>query len=211
MSNHHFSHQYCRWQAHLDVMDVAGDNQLNVEHFMAKQRLTPHGKPIGLAGMEIIGERTVTPIPRGPSFCGSCYGAETPNRPCCNTCDELIKAYQEKDWNVMNILRNSTQCVNERAEHFANVEPGEGCTISGTMKVNKVSGNFHIAHGESIVRDSRHMHHFNPVTAPKFNVSHTINSLSFGNGFPNMAKNPLDSGKYNPLHNINSFNAYHHL
>jgi hypothetical protein len=37
-------------------MDVAGDNQLNVEHDMIKQRLTRDGRPIGKAGVEIIGE-----------------------------------------------------------------------------------------------------------------------------------------------------------
>jgi hypothetical protein len=187
-------------EAHLDVMDVAGDNQLNVEHLMLKQRLSPHGKPIGRAGIEIIGEvesaanagHIIEHFP--PDYCGSCYGAETPLKKCCNSCDELIKAYQEHDWNIINILRNSSQCIHERQQHFSVIEPGEGCTISGTMKVNKVSGNFHIAHGESVVRDSRHMHHFNPLLAPKFNISHTINSLSFGEPYPNMPKNPLDSG-----------------
>ena len=37
-------------------MDVSGDNQLNVEHLMLKQRLTPDGKPIGVSGLEVIGE-----------------------------------------------------------------------------------------------------------------------------------------------------------
>ena len=41
-------------------MDVAGDNQLNVEHEMIKQRLSPHGRPIGVAGVEIIGEVLIT-------------------------------------------------------------------------------------------------------------------------------------------------------
>lgn len=40
----------------MDAMDVAGDNQLNVEHEMIKQRLSKHGAPIGAAGVEIIGE-----------------------------------------------------------------------------------------------------------------------------------------------------------
>ena len=113
---------------------------------------------------------------------------------CCNTCGDLIQAYQDKDWNIGSIIRNASQCINERAEHFAQVAPGEGCTISGTMKINKVSGNFHIAHGESVVRDSHHLHHFNPVLAPKFNVSHTINYLSFGDPYPNMPKGPLNQG-----------------
>lgn len=40
-------------------MDVAGDNQLEVEHEMIKQRLSKHGVPIGAAGVEIIGEVSV--------------------------------------------------------------------------------------------------------------------------------------------------------
>lgn len=47
-------------QVHLDAMDVAGDNQLNVEHEMIKQRLSKHGVPIGAAGVEIIGEVRIT-------------------------------------------------------------------------------------------------------------------------------------------------------
>ena len=43
-------------EAHLDVMDIAGSNQLSVEHDMIKQRLSPLGVPIGKAGVEIIGE-----------------------------------------------------------------------------------------------------------------------------------------------------------
>jgi len=43
-------------EVHLDAMDVAGDNQLNVEHEMVKQRISKEGKLIGHAGVEIIGE-----------------------------------------------------------------------------------------------------------------------------------------------------------
>jgi hypothetical protein len=68
--------------------------------------------------------------------------------------------------------------------------------VTGHMLVNKVAGNFHIAQGESIVRDGRHIHQFNPALAPKFNVSHTIHSLSFGEPYPSMPANPLDSGTY---------------
>lgn len=111
---------------------------------------------------------------------------------CCNTCEELLRAYQELQWNTANIMRNSTQCIHDRAKHFAELGPNEGCVISGSMKVNKVAGNFHIAHGESVIRDSRHIHHFNPETAPTFNISHTINSLSFGEAYENMPSNSLD-------------------
>lgn len=114
---------------------------------------------------------------------------------CCNTCNELIQAYQRKQWSVNDILRNSTQCIHDRAKHFANLGPDEGCMVSGHMLVNKVAGNFHIAQGESIVRDGRHIHQFNPALAPKFNVSHTIHELSFGEPYPSMPINPLDGGE----------------
>lgn len=181
-------------EAHLDVMDVAGDNQLNVEHDMIKQRLDKHGRRIGKAGIEIIGEGKL-PIPNDlpPDYCGSCYGAETLTRKCCNTCEELLRAYQEHQWNIVDIMRNSSQCIHDRARQFATTDLDEGCTITGLMKVNKVSGNFHIAHGESVVRDGRHIHHFNPLTAPSFNISHTIHSLSFGDSYPKMPTNPMDS------------------
>lgn len=60
--------------------------------------------------------------------------------------------------------------------------------------MNKVSGNFHMAFGESVVRDGRHVHQYDPKLAPQFNVSHTIHSLSFGDPYPYMPPNPLDSG-----------------
>lgn len=63
---------------HLDVMDIAGDNQLNVEHEMMKQRLTKEGRAIGRPGVEIIGEGPLALAPDLPvDYCGSCYGAET--------------------------------------------------------------------------------------------------------------------------------------
>ena len=209
-------------------MDVAGDNQLEVEHEMIKQRLTKHGLPIGAAGIEIIGEVStgfsslifttsfaflsllsfnihvsLLLLLQGPltvedhpaNYCGDCYGADTETLRCCNTCNELIQAYQQKQWSINEILRNSTQCIHDRAKHFSNLNPDEGCTVSGRMLVNKVAGNFHIAQGESIVRDGRHIHQFNPTLAPKFNVSHTIHSLSFGDPYPSMPGNPLDKGK----------------
>jgi hypothetical protein len=37
-------------------MDVAGDNQLNIEHDMLKQRISKFGKDVGKPGIEIIGQ-----------------------------------------------------------------------------------------------------------------------------------------------------------
>ena len=35
----------------------------------------------------------------GFSDCGSCYGAETKNIPCCDTCNEVIQAHKAKGMN----------------------------------------------------------------------------------------------------------------
>lgn len=43
-------------EVHMDAMDVAGDNQLNVEHNFVKQRLSMDGVVVGEPGVEIIGE-----------------------------------------------------------------------------------------------------------------------------------------------------------
>lgn len=127
--------------------------------------------------------------------CQSCYGAESEIRKCCNTCDELRKAYEEKGWSTLSILKNSTQCLHDPSNPHAFFRDGEGCRVSGQMVVNKVAGNIHMAQGESIIRDGRHIHQFLPDDAPKFNVSHTIHAFSFGDPYPSMPKNPLDGGK----------------
>ena len=32
------------------------------------------------------------------SDCGDCYGAASSTTPCCNTCNEVTQAYEEKRW-----------------------------------------------------------------------------------------------------------------
>lgn len=59
-------------------MDVAGDNQLSIEHEMIKQRLSQTGALIGTPGMEIIGQKDEADEPLPADYCGPCYGAETP-------------------------------------------------------------------------------------------------------------------------------------
>lgn len=60
-----------------------------------------------------------------------------------------------------------------------------------TTTSKQVAGNFHIAFGDSIVKDGRHIHQFIPSEAPFFNVSHKIHHVSFGDEYPGRI-NPLD-------------------
>ena len=197
-------------EAHLDAMDVAGDNQLNIEDKFLKQRISKDGAPIGGPSVVLVGQNVIQkdhrdlkgnePIGRKDndidgSGCGSCYGAESTRFKCCNTCDELKQAYMARGWATTSILKSASQCLKDASNPYANVEKGEGCRVTGSMVVNKVAGNFHIAHGESIVRDGRHIHQFLPNEAPGYNISHTIHSISFGDPYPNMPANPLDGVK----------------
>lgn len=91
-------------------------------------------------------------------------------------------------------MRTSQQCLRDAKNPFANVRPGEGCRLTGSMRVNKVAGNVHMTIGESLVRDGAHIHQFNPSEAPKFNVSHTIHSLSFGEQHPRLRAPSLLDG-----------------
>lgn len=50
-----------------------------------------------------------------------------------------------------------------------------------------------MAAGEGVMRDGRHMHLYTVEQAQGFNSSHTINKLSFGEPYPGMKPNPLDS------------------
>mmetsp|Transcript_30815 Transcript_30815/g.57460 ORF Transcript_30815/g.57460 Transcript_30815/m.57460 type:complete len:410 (-) Transcript_30815:135-1364(-) len=172
-------------EVHMDAMDVAGDNQLNVEHSFVKHRISAEGLMVGEPGVEIIGQADAPNATELPTdYCGDCYGANSEIFKCCNNCDELQAAYNAKGWNTNEIVRTSQQCLRDIKNPFANVRPGEGCRLTGSMKVNKVAGNVHMTIGESLVRDGAHIHQFIPSEAPKFNVSHTIHSFSFGKEHP---------------------------
>lgn len=115
-------------------------------------------------------------------YCGPCYGSQEEDDQCCNSCDDLLLAYKKKEWISDIALITSEQCIREGRDHKEKkkLKIGEGCNLSGFMEVNRVSGNFHIAMGEGIERDGRHIHSFLPEEAPKFNASHVIHHLSFG-------------------------------
>ena len=134
-----------------------------------------------------------------------------PIQRCCNNCTALRDAYEYKGWSFTDSLKESEQCIRDVAFPFANVDKDEGCRINGYMNVNKVAGNFHIAHGESIVRDGRHIHQFVPAEAHTFNISHTLHSISFGAPYPNMPPNPLDNGTNNILNLDHIFHRFQYL
>ena len=178
-------------EVNMDALDIAGQQSDGIEHDIRKQRISANGAAVGwpfvyhlpvpdtqavLGGTGIDKKQGANS--RG--YCGSCYGAETPERPCCNTCHILKAAYLDKGWSVAGLEAHAAQCVKEAALHQdEGGKPGEGCRTWGVIKVNKVAGTLYAAMGETHIKGYRHVHQFNPAKVASFNISHTIHDLSF--------------------------------
>lgn len=112
---------------------------------------------------------------------------------CCETCQDVIDAYREKQWNPN--LDDFEQCQNEVLLGKKSLESkafSEGCQIYGSMQVNRVGGSFHIAPGKSFSISHIHVHDVQPFSSSRFNTSHRINTLSFGEEFGYGQTRPLD-------------------
>jgi hypothetical protein len=205
-------------EVNLDAMDVAGEQQNGLAHDVTKTRLGADRKSIGQPIAAPLVSRNASDVEAGPTplpadYCGSCYGAAKAEGQCCNSCDDLRAAYVEKSWDSTSILRDSEQCQRDAA--VANggsfSKAGEGCRIAGTMTVNKVAGNFHIAMGETHARGAGHIHQFNPAAILAYNVTHTVHRLSFGEnievgGVPR--RGPLDGQVMTPVEGAGVFMFY---
>jgi len=173
----------------VDNLDVAGEHQLNPQHDITKTRLDVRG--------QIIDEKKVglnDLVPKAEvkePGCGSCYGAESEEFKCCNTCDEVKEAYKKKGWTPK--PGQIQQCMSEKLteEMMRQRDESEGCNLAGYITVNKVAGNFHIAPGRSSQIGSFVHTHDVDFLARNINVTHTIHHLSFGVPYPGVV-NPLD-------------------
>jgi len=177
---------------HLDAMDVAGDSQLNIVDTLVKKRLHLDGSILSAEEIRVEAnknsqkdkEREQLKDRKLPDdYCGSCYGAQEKEGDCCNTCDEVMNAYKRKRWGSQDVIRTAEQCQREgKADKMEpkRMSKGEGCNLSGYMMFSRVAGNFHIAMGEGVERDGRHIHQFLPEDSINFNASHVIHKLSFG-------------------------------
>ena len=124
--------------------------------------------------------------------CGSCYGAGDPGE-CCNTCDDVKRAYRRKSWHIQN-LSEISQCKHAvRADR----ETDEGCNIHGFVALGTGGGNLHFAPDRQWEKEGDNkalklnemlggfigldsiLEMFNEQFE-QFNVSHTVNKLAFG-------------------------------
>ena len=147
----------------IDAMDVSGEQHIDIEHNIYKRRLDLEGKPIedaqkehNLGAVAKVVNNTKTQA-SNETVCGSCYGAETEERKCCNTCNDVREAYRIKTWKFD--PRGIEQCRDGLTSEIEERALKEGCQIYGYLEVNRVGGSFHIAPGKSFVIN--HIHNIN--------------------------------------------------
>ncbi|KAK9286843.1 hypothetical protein L1049_015248 [Liquidambar formosana] len=180
----------------LDAMDISGEQHLDIRHDIIKKRIDSHGNVIEVRQDGIGAPKIESPLQRhggrlehNETYCGSCFGAESSDDDCCNTCEEVREAYRKKGWGMTN-PDLIDQCKREGFLQKIKDEEGEGCNVYGFLEVSKVAGNFHFAPGKSF-HQSNILHDLLAVQKDNFNISHRINRLAFGDYFPGIV-NPLD-------------------
>jgi hypothetical protein len=180
----------------LDVMDVSGEVQSEIVHGVSKVRLSSEkdgGAVIEVKEMEIHKD---TAAHLEPNYCGDCYGAPAPENAsktgCCNTCDEVRDAYAGISWSFGR-GENVEQCKREHYAEKLEAQKGEGCRVVGSIRVNKVAGNFHFAPGKSYSNGNVHVHDLDNYFKDDYDhtFTHNIHSLRFGPEIPQRAVQAL--------------------
>ncbi|KAJ9125799.1 hypothetical protein QFC24_002583 [Naganishia onofrii] len=133
----------------LDIMDISGERQMDLQHDITKTRINKDGKVVAvIRNGQLEGDAQRAVANKDPNFCGSCYGGVPPANGCCNSCEDVRQAYIRKGWSFSN-PDGIAQCVDEGWTKQIEEQNSEGCQISGHIKVNKVIGNFHFSPGRA--------------------------------------------------------------
>lgn len=110
--------------------------------------------------------------------CGSCYGAGEEGE-CCNTCEDVRRAYKQRGWILRDELNTVDQCKGQ-----TNEAEDEGCNVHGVVALSTGGGNLHLAPGRGAAAGGMTILDVLTQTFQEWNVSHTIHKIRFGNEYP---------------------------
>ncbi|KAI7907221.1 endoplasmic reticulum vesicle transporter-domain-containing protein [Cokeromyces recurvatus] len=207
-----FPHLPC-YMLSLDIMDESGEHISEYDHDVYKERLDSSGKtilkeksddPRNEAAKLVLNHNGDLP----DNYCGPCYGANPENKenPCCNTCEEVRRAYADMGWS--GDADKFEQCVREGWKEKTTAQSREGCRMHGTLSVNKLRGNFHFSAGRAFSQGGTHIHDMSQFLHNEYNQNfmHEIHHLQFGSHEYNLHKqkrtksstlvHPLDNTKW---------------
>jgi endoplasmic reticulum-Golgi intermediate compartment protein 3 len=183
----------------LDVMDVSGEVQSEIVHGVSKVRLSSVAQGSGVLEVKEMEIHTDSAVHLDPEYCGECYGAPAPENAskagCCNTCEEVRNAYASISWSFGK-GEQVEQCNREHYAERLEAQKGEGCRVVGSIRVNKVAGNFHFAPGKSYSNGNVHVHDLDNYFKDGFDHSftHQVHTLRFGPEIPARVVQALGNG-----------------
>ncbi|KAL0249037.1 hypothetical protein GEMRC1_004271 [Eukaryota sp. GEM-RC1] len=155
----------------VDLIDSMGQSMIDIHDNLEKTRLDSFGNPVSTSQNELQVERQ-------KDYCGDCYGAAPPGT-CCNSCAEVQHMYAKKKWGAGD-LSKFEQCRQEGLTYKDMENRKEGCRIAGKLLLSRVLSSFHISPGVSMQHGPHHVHQLTPEST-RYNTSHLIHNLSFGN------------------------------
>lgn len=152
------------------------------------------------------------------TYCGSCYAKsdllgnesiksvedDLKNKKdgiCCNSCSSVFAAYSARK-QALPRLEDVEQCVREGWSERMKTQAGEGCRATGHFRVDKSSGDFHFAPGQSYDANRAHIHDMRIFEKLEFDFSHHIVSLHFGDPVVHIEKELLENLSQ-PLKGVN--------
>ncbi|PKI85270.1 hypothetical protein MVES_001162 [Malassezia vespertilionis] len=180
-----FPHMPC-YLISVDVVDILGHSQTNMDHTLQRKRLQADGTPIEESTehhLESEAQRYIGSLKRGSNYCGSCYGAMGPESGCCQTCEDVREAYARSSWSF-DSPDDIQQCVDEHWTESVREMNDEGCNLSGELHISRVVGNLHINLGRSFQHNDMNVNELVPYLQGQgegyHHFGHEIHDFSFG-------------------------------
>jgi endoplasmic reticulum-Golgi intermediate compartment protein 3 len=113
--------------------------------------------------------------------CGSCYGAGEEGE-CCNTCEDVRRAYKRRGWILRTEFTKIEQC--EVEDKSTESQDGEGCNVHGVVALSTGGGNLHLAPGREAATGAATILDLLMQSFQEWDVTHEIHKIRFGPEYP---------------------------